>query len=1207
MRIKKIEAAGFKSFADKQVVIVDDRITGVIGPNGCGKSNIVDAMRWCLGEQRAKHLRGSGMADVIFSGCATRGAANAAEVTVTFDNDGNVPSAYLNFSEISVSRRLFRDGTSEYLLNKVPCRLRDISEMLMGTGIGTRGYSIIEQGRVSDIVVSKPEDRRAILDEAAGITKFKVQKTAAERRIEQTQQNLLRVNDVLKELESRIGTLRRQAQKAERYKRYRTEQRELDLWIASHEYLSNTARTRSLSVRRRKLGDELETVRAKMAAIEAGLENEKLAVDAAEKELSTRQRELFEAENKLQLAQQDQRFRTQELERIAQTLVQAQSDRAAAEQTREGLAAEVARSTTYLEELIHNHVQVPDQVAVETLEAATQTIGGQLRQAQAALAEARKRQGDAATRLAALEARLMGRAEALAEVRDRLAEQERQEMLLRAEPDLDEGFLAELEQAEASAREVVANLRARKAELDRLREAAKGERKAAEQALEAARRQLMQVSSRKRSLEEIQQRFRGCASGVQVLIAKRSEWAAHAESAQEGDGLRGLLVDFVRAPERFESALSAILENRLQGLVVESSDQALRGVEVLKRAREGRSAFLPASQRPNHEPLIAAQALDFPGSCGRLIDLVEVESEVRSIFEHLAGDVVVMESLSQALEAWQSSGGAATFVALDGDRVERSGVVYGGASENVDSALLQQRREIRELGEQELALRRTVDEAQAELEAVVARAQGVEEERERSDASIVQSERALSDAASARKSAEQNRARIAAQLVAADRAKAELQATVRQREEERSELELDLADARESMPELGEGIADKAEAVEFLESERTRIAEELTAAKVELARYQQRKLSLENELARAQKQLEIEEERSKRLAQQIEEASARATELQQSIEGLSGEHGELRENHDRLKEARESAQERYDAAKNLLDERSIEIRGLRKDYDSLKERHSSADLALRELELERHALISSVQERFDEPLIEVLVDFHDRPQITPVQREEAAELKRLIARMGEVNLTAIDEYEEVSGRFEFLSAQRSDLESAIKQLQDAIDQINETTRERFKETFEQVNQKFQEIFPRLFNGGRAELVLTDPNNLLDTGVEIMAQPPGKKVSSLELMSGGEKALTAVSLIFGIFLIKPSPFCMLDEVDAPLDEANVGRFCDMVRELSRETQFIIITHNKRTMEAADRLYGVTMQQRGVSKLVSVNMRKALTDLGQASSN
>jgi len=1284
MRLKKIEVVGFKSFADRQLVQVDEHVTGVIGPNGCGKSNIVDAVRWCMGEQSAKHLRGAGMADVIFAGCATRGPGGMAEVTLTFENDGRgVPVGALDLPEIAITRRLFGDGTSEYLINKVPGRLRDITELLMGTGAGTKGYSIIEQGQVGKIVSSKPEERRHLIDEAAGITRFKSQKAAAERKIEATRANLLRVTDVIGELEGRLQILRRQAQKAERYKRYREELRDLELWIASHKFLELATTGRVLGERREDLAQKVGDVRHTIAARDAQIEAKRAELVATERRLSEHQQQVYDLDNRIRLLEAEDEYRRREREGLRGSAAQARAEAEAGERSLVTVEQEldaVLAAVRELEEAGGAHGLRGRVQALQTELHEVEAREGVLRRS---VETARTAREGAIGRLAGGRARLSSLDEAATELDARGQAAAAAHEAAQAQQ---QGLAAGLDAAGemlVAAEAVVRGLVEQRGELDRERVTLRQQVSSAEVELDTQRAEVHRCRSRLQSLQEIQGRYRGCNSGVQVVMEHRQELEAGATleagggsgAAGERGPVLGILADFVSAPQHLEAAVSAVLGDKLEGVVVDGPAVAVRGVDLLKRLQEGRTTFLPRHARTSETvarvlaekaegtslgwtadfdaspygrievvdlsgeapgeprpavsadeamgvdvttgaivssvPFVAAVSepaaavptaaalLERPGVVGRLCDLVDVSGELGATTRELLGDTLVVEDLPRALELWGDDDvRRCAMVTLDGDRLEPSGVVVGGSPKALDSALLQQKREIRELEEILAELEQAFEATRGRHLALAERLAEVERAREQSEADVLAAEKDKLARAQVRRQLEADLERVAAEL---RRREGELSALQSQAAARRAEIEQVSAQLEADEAEVqAQGQLHEQAAAELEErgQARERIGSELTEARVALARWQQQSDALAATRERLARQAASERDRIVRLRGTAEAADERVVKLEHDTEAAAAQRVALVEDSRAATSRVHDDREQYDELRLAVDELEASIKTLRGDLDEHRERLQQVELGLQEIGLERQHVALDVRQRFDVDVEEVLIDFHHRPLAGPEIDERRKELRRVLARLGEVNLTAIEEFEEVSKRYEYLTGQRGDLESAISQLQEAIDKINRTTRQLFRDTFEAVDARFQQLFPRLFNGGRAQLRLTDPSDLLATGVEIEAQPPGKQLRSLDLLSGGEKALTAVSLIFAIFLIKPSPFCILDEVDAPLDDANVGRMCKLVRELASDTQFIMITHNKVTMEASDRLYGVTMEQRGISKLVSVNMRRAV---------
>lgn len=1264
MRLKKVEVQGFKSFADRQVILVDDHVTGVIGPNGCGKSNIVDAVRWAMGEQSAKHLRGSGMADVIFAGCSSRGPGGMAEVTLTFENDGDAPAAHFDSRDIAITRRLFADGTSEYLINKVPARLRDITELLMGTGAGTKGYSIIEQGQVGRIVSSKPEERRHIIDEAAGITRFKAQKAAAQRKMDATRQNLLRTSDVIAELEARLGTLRRQAQKAERYKRYKSELRDLDLCAAAHKYLELGSTGAVLEGRRGNLDVEIQDIRGSLDARETQMDGMRHELVEVEKQLAEHQQTSFDLDNRIRLLEAENEYRHREREGLVRSGAEARAEGETAGRTLESVEAELAQTQGERTAMRAGEDDEPATVAVERLAAEAQEAEQALAQTRSRIDSAKVQAGERRSALAGAEARRQSHVEAKAAATERLEQLDASLAEHRSALEVSTVALGQAEVAVAQAAESLEGLAKRRGELDRARVSLREQVAAAEVELDTKRAEVHRHRSRLQSLEEIQSRYRGCHSGVQLVMEHRRELAPelHADgsvSIEDAPGasqaVYGIFADYIHAPEHLETAVSAVLGDRLEGVVVDGPEIGARGVELLKREQEGRTTFVPkrgrasgplAADRPDsivdvapgvplgwHRPdetavvtgpggdspfevvdlseeAVKAEAAEVlgevvaplheqPGVLGRLADLVEVSGELGPLGGALLGDAVVVDDLERALALWEAGlAGSATLVTLEGDRVEPTGVVVGGSPTALNAALLQQKREIRELQEILASLDESFEAARGRHLGLAQQLAEVEAERERSETLVLEAE-------TARVQAEAERSRLAAELQrigdevqSKDATAQALRREVEQRALEIEQLEEAIRSGQTRIVELEAEASTGQAALQSLVETRDRVAAALTEAKVALAKWQQQSDALDATVERLTRQADAERQRMSRLQETAAAAERRVAELDTATEAANTERASLLETRTEATEVMHQTRERFESLRARLDELSTSMKTLRADLDERRTKVAEVELGVQEINLERQHLLADIRDRFDLALTELLIDYHDRPLAGREERERQKELKRILSRMGEVNLTAIDEYEEVSSRYEYLTHQRDDLELAMGQLQEAIDKINKTTRDLFKQTFDAVNERFTQLFPRLFGGGSAHLKMTDPSDLLGTGVEIEARPPGKQPRTLDLLSGGEKALTAVSLIFAIFLIKPSPFCILDEVDAPLDDANVGRFTNLVRELAGSTQFIIITHNKVSMEGADRLYGVTMEQRGVSKLVSVNLRKAV---------
>lgn len=1197
MRLKRLDIIGFKSFMDKTVVQFDDGITGVVGPNGCGKSNIVDAIRWVLGEQSPRHLRGASMSDVIFNGSQNRPPLGLAEVTLTVynDNPDEIPGRYREFRELSVTRRLFRTGESEYLINKIPCRLMDVTELFLGTGVGTKAYSIIEQGRIGIIVSSKPEDRRSLIEEAAGITRYKVKKKAAERKMEATRNNLLRVGDLVGELGKRLDSLQRQAKKAERYKALKAELREIELHLAAHRWLEVTATRSLLATRIAALAEEATGLAAEVAELEGDLRRRRDRLAAEEARLADLQSKAAEAEGQAKVHEE----RVSGLEREQASLHQRTLE------AREEIASLQARLEALAQE----------REAAEALSAELQALMAEDKARLEAEAEALARGAEESARLTGLvEAERAGALDAvrvLSEGKSHLAALEKQRLDVQARQGRGDEERARLE---GRIEEVVSGQTELEGKVDTSRQLhlrLEEDRKAQEQSLvqvraglaevrakvAALKDELSQRRSRLESLVEIQRNYEGYDAGVRSVMLHKDE----IEGVAEGSVL-GLVADVVRAPSELEQAVEAVLDARLQWILVEDAETARRLAWWLRDAAAGRSSFVPVGALAAADAAEAARALmGRPGVVAAVADVAQADPAYAEVVRLLLGSVVVVEDLPAA-ERLRAEAPGVTFVTRAGEVLEASGVLTGGVREGAGTGLLEKRREIDELTAEvrrlesvlavEVENERRLDGRRASLEEGVKR---LEQESHAEQLSLVAQEKELH-----RLSDEVSRLRERLSVLDLEREQHEHALREIALEEERTQVAMTAAEADQTTREarvkaLGEELEQAREAHEALQAEVTRLkvktaadAERRDGALKEIERVGRTRVEIETRLAQLDGLVQGSGSAFEGIETRMDEGRKEAGRLMAEAERLRAELGRARET--------------VSAAGRQLKQDEARLDDLRTRHESLATEKSEHSLEDRELELELRHLDEAVEERHAIPLGQAIHEWHLAPPPTEIDLERQAELRGKVERMGEVNLTAISEFEELSERHTFLSAQKEDLERSLEQLGKAITKINRTSKVRFQQTFDAVNERFQKLFPRLFNGGKASLAMTDPSNPLETGVEIFAQPPGKKLQSVNLLSGGEKALTAVSLLFAIFLVRPTPFCLLDEVDAPLDDNNVDRYNNIVREMSERSQFILITHNKKTMEFSDTLYGVTMEEPGCSKLVSVRLKDTAADPG-----
>lgn len=1183
MKLKKLDLCGFKTFPEPTQIVFHDGITAVVGPNGCGKSNIIDAIRWVMGETSAKGLRGDAMTDVIFSGSDSRKPLNLAEVTLTLTEvEGALPEKFGNYHEVAITRRLHRSGESEYLINKVPCRLRDIMELFMDTGVGRRAYSVVEQGRIDAILSAKPEERRSLIEEAAGITKFRARKEETRRKMEHVRQNLERIGDVIGEVRREMNALKRQASRAEAFRKLRAQRREGERALLVFEWSGLTERLAACRDRVKGLEAQLVEAHAAVSRTEAEVEAARLALLEREKGLEGVQKGVYEVRNRIAQAEERSSFLRREIDALAERATAAETEAADLVRRREDLAAEaeaVRRELSELEQSLEGREGVLEtlegehEAALEAQREAERALEARRREVLQALSEvtrlghaldhAARQESDAQRRLAEA-----NRTEA--EARERLAEVE-------AEIELRQG---ELRRAEAARDETAAE----RARLEEALRATRSRREQANRRAEELRRKLHGDESRLQSLEQLKNRFEWYAEGVKEVLAQAL--------ATGRNGVRGVVADILAAPPEYEAALEAALGERLQYVIVEDPDRGLEAVTHLKERRAGRSSFAPVELRPGLEPVFPPAGA--PGARGRLLDLVEVAEGYEAFARGLLGDVFVVESLEHAVGLWRQNGMRATLVTLDGDTVSPEGVISGGAKAGEQAGLLRKNREIRELRRTVEALRRDLEAAEQEVETLDAEAARLEaegeaarEEAHRQELQVVHLARDLERLA-------ERRERLVERCEGIAFEREELLEAQERFREERLRLEAERLEAAEHHRRAEEQAEALEAEVEALRERARVLGARVAQQRVRDAADRQRHRGLQERIRTLVTSLENVDRRREKLAAEAERARAeraqRFEELRQVLAFLDVARRELETAEGSAREAAEA----LDTARARVGELEKAGAAARARLGEVQEAHNAAALELREREVEARTLAERFREKTGESIDEAAREGVPEGFDPEATRALLEDLDRKLAGFGEVNLLAIEQYEERKERFEFLERQREDLEGSLRSLQEAIRKIDRESRKRFGETFEKVREAFRELYPKLFRGGEAELVLTEPEDLLTTGIDIVARPPGKRPQNISLLSGGEKALTAVALIFAIFQVKPSPFCILDEVDAPLDEANIGRFTELLAELKTRSQFVIITHNRSTMEAADHLYGVTMSEPGVSRVLSVKL-------------
>ena len=1183
MRLKRLEMIGFKSFAQKTVVELNPGVTAIVGPNGCGKSNIVDALRWAMGEQSARHLRGHQMEDVVFNGSDSLPATGMAEVSIVFDNeDGRSPAEYSSLSEIMVTRRLFRSGESEYAINKADCRLKDVIDLFLGTGVGSKAYSIVEQGKVDELVNSKPEDRRSLIEEAAGTSKYKSRKIVAEKKLERTQQNLLRVSDIVREIERQIRSMELQAKKAERYRALKSELREKELAFA---FLQRESQKDEIARHEAELAgveDRLAQYLASLHAREAENESTQLALLEADKEIAEQQEVVYQRRGQIQSNEQRCDFYKRDLTQIEQSEAETCAALAHLEERIKTLTQEIGE--LHKAEASFIQLSLFEETFLRDKETELGKLQGQILSLRAELDGEKDALIDVANQIAFLKNDALGKEKRHGEIAKELARSQ-----------------AELAQATASLTECAStrnntNL-ALTACLDALRErsietahvtasiqALSRTSDEHEKKITTLKAQIHENRSRLTSLEDLQKNYEGYQEGVRAIMLKKQQEATP-------NGIYGLVAEVIEAPETYEKALTAVLGDRLQYVIVKGQEEGIEAIEYLKSEASGRGSFIPLrlSRKQYKELPLGETEVVAP-----LIDMITIKEGYRDVAEYLLSDVMVVRDLISGLSLWNRNGYYCTLVTPDGEVIDSMGIVTGGSGSSLEGSVLEQRRRIRE-----------IRAMLAELEAKLPTEQE-ETDKLKQALELAETQKSLLGAEMHRLEIE--RVRLEHENRAADQEYQRLTRTAEALHQEQNDLTATIAllvdeihncqqsaeelraqkDGREQLlAQKQVEVADLRQAVEAAEAEVTQsrvrnaaLGERRDNAHVNLAN--RRKLQEETVRDMAIRQQRIDDFQRQRSVTERELALTE-TQLEQNRAALK-----------ELEERLQADRQKYRAISMQLAEIGEAIKELRPRAEACQEEKNRVQLLLAEKRLHLQHLAENLREKYDMDLALLAIEPWESIPPKDDLTSEIDDLRGRLERMGEVNLAAIGEYEELTARFQFMGQQKDDLERSMADLQQTIVKLNRICRLRFKESFELINEKFEAIFPRLFHGGKARLVLTDENDYLETGVDIVVQPPGKKLQSITLLSGGEKALTAVSLLFAIFLTKPSPFCFLDEVDAPLDDANLDRFNEIIREMSEHSQFILVTHNKKSMQTAEMLYGITMAEPGVSKVVSVRL-------------
>ncbi len=1189
MRLKKMEISGFKSFCDKAVIQFPPGISAIVGPNGCGKSNIVDALRWAMGEQSVKQLRGKNREDIIFAGTDGKQPLNMAEVSLTMVNDnGNAPEELKDFSEIMLTRRLYRSGETAYLINRQPCRLKDIHNIFMGSGLGTRSYAVIQQGNIGAITEAGPEERRSYIEEAAGITRYKSRKTETLRKLEATDQNLVRVQDIISEVERQMNSLKRQAAKAERYKNYKERIRELDVRLALEQFDRLSLEMQNSVCILKELRDKDMGHAAFLKKLDAAVEEIRLRRAEKNREISEKKTDKFDIQRKIDKSENDLEHLRKETERLEKEYSDLMMARTNLEEKNREMLSEIEEGKKKARQMAEESESVTSRLAAEQAESKS------FRDRLLSLNREQDTAKTALMELVAGEAKYKNISQNMAGNRDNLSRRLKrvdEELILTA------GKADEISKKESEAGEELSlckrEIRETEEEMQKIRSLLTektrdlGKQVRAVQNLEYERNHIRSEHS---ALKKMAENFEWYRDGVRALMKR----------AQARDGtVLDLTADILEPEPAYAAAVEAALGETLQYIIIEDQEKGIEFIEYLQKEKAGRSGFVPLSA------LMPPKEVQLSPEAEKLLDHINIKEGFEAVAHTLLGNVCVVQDLQQAIELLgrQPEKGISC-VTPGGDLLHHQGLMAGGSTDRL-SGILEKKQELRDLetklaesGKKRDDARRIQQETEEE---VVNLESELHQCRERKNESVQDEMEAQKNFYRIREEGKHIRRNLEVLRL------------------EQEQLLAESEDMEEEAEKYNAALARISEEVKSARSAAAEIARQISSVSEEMEDYDRRVVDLRVRDTTLKTELENSLHSLRRLRQFQEDGGRRLEQLSRDIEDKERKKkaseekiGEYEENLALMYEEMQDIDQGLEHDENDYELIDAELRNKGKEISEIQGQREECLKKIRLLEVEqaqremkRENIASRISERYHRPLPafrQELSGMARADMSTAEMEKELADLRKKLEEMGSVNMGAIAEYRQLKERFEFLDRQRSDLMKALDDLHKVIQKINRVSQERFMETFQRINEKMDEVFPRLFNGGTAKLILTEPGKPLETGVEFMVHPPGKKLTRLSLLSGGEKALSAIAFVFSIFLIKPASFCIMDEIDAPLDEANVYRFNELLRIIGEKSQIIMITHKKKSMEFADILFGITMEQKGVSKVVSVSFEGAAQQSG-----
>ena len=1179
MYLKSIEIHGFKSFANKIVFQFHNGITGIVGPNGSGKSNVADAVRWVLGEQRIKQLRGASMQDVIFSGTETRKPLSYAYVAITLDNSDH--QLAIDYDEVTVARRIYRSGESEYLINGTPCRLKDVNELFYDTGIGKEGYSIIGQGQIDKILSGKPEERRELFDEAAGIVKFKRRKAAAQTKLENEKQNLVRVNDILSELEKQVGPLEKQSEVAKVYLRKKEELKSLDINVfllenkRLREQLASAEEKYNLaSTELGETGEKYEGIKEEYERIQQEIESLDVAIEAAREQLTDTGLMRGKLEGEINVLKEQINSAHGSENHLNNRKAALEEEIAGKEQEKQDILTDKKDTDTQVQEIAEAAAKAKaDLEAIQNkitelnnnIETGKNTIIGELNQR------------------ATIKSK-MGRFDTMME-QINIRKAELNSRLLRAKSDeaAREETVKKLEETFETVTEELRQMTEQEAaselELGNIRENLTG----LDAKLRETQTRFHQEQSKLEALTNITERYDGYGGSVKKVM----------EQKEKEKGIIGVVADIIQVEAKYETAIETALGGNIQNIVTDNEETAKHMIGFLKQNRLGRATFLPLTSITKPQEFKNPEALKEKGVIGMADELVGTEEEYRNVAKAMLGRIVVVDNVDNAVKIARKFDYGIRMVTLEGELLVPGGAISGGAFKN-NSNLLGRRREMDELEKKVKKLSEDITTYNQKIEDTKSKRNKL-----RMDLEALKTEMQ-------RKSIEQNTARLNISQ-ARERMEEEAESAQSLKLEEQ-EIESRIFEIRSGKESITQELAASEELEKTTQEQILGFQKELESCRLEESEASAHAGEWEVKVEKMRQALDYKQANVDRIGGELERAQA---ELKEILEALTENAQEVERKKNNILEIEKTiaaSHENQDASRKKLDEdlaKKEELSAKQKDFfrsrEEMSERMNALDKEVYRLGEQKKKLEDGIEGQINYMWDEYEITLSDAAGLRneemndlPAMKREISGLKDEIRKLGNVNVNAIEDYKNLMERYTFMKTQHDDLVEAEKTLEGIIEELDTAMRKQFTEKFAEISREFDKVFKELFGGGKGTLELMEDEDILEAGIRIIAQPPGKKLQNMMQLSGGEKALSAISLLFAIQNLKPSPFCLLDEIEAALDDSNVGRFAKYLHKLTKNTQFIVITHRRGTMEQVDRLYGITMQEKGVSTLVSVNL-------------